>query len=75
MGIIPAMELGKLLIIIGVVFIGIGVLVLAAGHLPWLGKLPGDFSLKRGSFQLYFPLMTCVIISIVLTILFNIFKK
>jgi hypothetical protein len=71
----PLSGLGKALIIAGTIMAGIGVLFLIAPKIPWLGRLPGDLTVKRDGFRLYFPLTTCIIISILLTLLFNLFKK
>jgi ABC-type Na+ efflux pump permease subunit len=60
---------GKILIIIGLVIAGLGFLLLLGGKMPWLGKLPGDFFYKGKNFTFYFPLATCIIISIVLMII------
>jgi hypothetical protein len=60
---------GKILIVIGLVIAGLGFLLLLGGKIPWLGKLPGDFYYKGKSFTFYFPLATCIIISIILTII------
>ena len=64
--------MGKLLLIVGLVISGIGVLVMLG--LP-LGRLPGDFSVKRGNFAFYFPLTTSIILSILLTLLFAFFRR
>ncbi len=67
-------SLGKILIIIGALLIVVGVLVLIGGKLG-LGRLPGDIVFKKGNFTFYFPLMTGIIISVILTILFNIITR
>ena len=67
--------LGKMLILLGVLIIVIGVLLLVGEKIPWLGKLPGDIIIKREKFSFYFPITTCIIISIILTLLFWIFRK
>jgi len=67
--------LGKSLILIGLILIIIGIILNFAGKIPFLGKLPGDIYIKKGNFSFYFPITTCIIISIVLTLLFSIFKK
>jgi predicted MFS family arabinose efflux permease len=64
--------LGKLLLIVGLVISGIGLLVVLG--LP-LGRLPGDFSVKRGNFAFYFPLTTSIVLSILLTLLFAFFRR
>ena len=56
--------LGKTLIYLGIVIVIVGVLVSLAGRLPWLGQLPGDFHIQRGRFTFYFPLTTCMIVSV-----------
>jgi Protein of unknown function (DUF2905) len=60
---------GKILIIVGLVIAGLGLLFLLGGKIPWLGKLPGDFFYKGKNVTFYFPLATCIIISIILTII------
>jgi hypothetical protein len=64
--------LGKLLLIIGLVISGIGLLVMLG--VPF-GRLPGDFSVKRGNFAFYFPLTTSIILSILLTLFFALFRR
>ena len=64
--------MGKALVLIGLVLVGLGLLMTLG--LP-LGRLPGDFSVKRGNFSFYFPLTTSIIISLVLTLLFAMFKR
>ena len=64
--------MGKLLLIVGLVISGIGLLVMLG--LP-LGRLPGDFSIKRGNFAFYFPLTTSIILSILLTLVFAFFRR
>ena len=68
-------DLGKLLILFGVVLIVVGALLTLAGKVPWLGKLPGDIYYKSDHVTVYFPLATCVVISIVLTLLFYLFRR
>lgn len=68
-------DLGKILIIFGVVIVGIGVLLLIGDKIPWIGRLPGDIFIKKERFTFYFPIVTCIIISIILTILFSLFRK
>ena len=64
--------MGKLLVLIGLVIAGLGLLMMLG--LP-LGRLPGDFAVKRGNFSFYFPLATSIILSIVLTLLFSLFRR
>jgi len=68
-------ELGKLLIVFGLLIAGAGVLVVLAGRVPWLGRLPGDISVQRGNWTFYFPLATSILVSVVLTLLFWLFGR
>ena len=68
-------ELGKTLIIIGVVAIVIGALLMLSGKIPWLGRLPGDISIKNENFSFFFPLTTCILISIVLSFVLWLFRR
>jgi len=65
--------MGKLLIGMGIVLIIIGVIFLFGNKIPFLGKLPGDIYIRRGHFTFYFPLSTCLIISLILTLILTIF--
>jgi len=68
-------DIGKLFIILGVVFLVVGFLLSSKIHIPWLGKLPGDFVIKRDHFRFYFPLATSILLSILLTLLLRLFRK
>jgi hypothetical protein len=67
--------LGKFLILLGVFIILIGLFLLMGEKIPWIGRLPGDIIIKKEKFSFYFPITTCIIISIILTLLFWIFRK
>lgn len=62
---------GKLLIVVGASLILVGLLFTFWHRVPFLGRLPGDITVQKGSFHFFFPLVTCLIISLVLTILLN----
>jgi len=64
--------MGRLLIVIGLVVAAVGLLMTLG--LP-LGRLPGDFSIKRGNFSFYFPLATSILASIILTLLMMLFGR
>ena len=68
-------DLGKLLVIIGLVLTAIGVLLWSGFGRGWLGKLPGDIHYSRGNFSFYFPLVTCLLVSAFLTLLLWLFRK
>lgn len=67
----PWQSLGRILLLFGVLLIAAGGLLLLAGKLPGVGRLPGDILVRKGNFTFYFPLVTCIILSIVLTLLLN----
>ncbi|MGC2064552.1 MAG: DUF2905 domain-containing protein [Thermodesulfovibrionales bacterium] len=67
--------LGKMLIVVGIIFVIMGIAFLFGDKIPFLGRLPGDISIQKERFSFYFPITTCIIISIVLSILFAIFRK
>jgi Protein of unknown function (DUF2905) len=72
-------ELGKLLLVFGLLMIIVGGILLLGGNLagkvPWLGRLPGDIRIQRGNWSFYFPIVTCLVISAVLTLLFALFRR
>ncbi len=69
--------MGKYFIFIGIVFVSIGLLITSLSHFsPWRpGRLPGDFYFKRGNLSIYFPLTTCLLLSLLLTLLFSLFSR
>lgn len=75
----PQRELGKLLLIVGIVLAGAGALLLYSGKLPLrLGRLPGDIAYQGRHGSFYFPLATCILLSAALTLLFwavNFFRR
>ncbi|MBL7128439.1 MAG: DUF2905 domain-containing protein [Ignavibacteria bacterium] len=66
---------GKFLMIIGIVIFIAGIFLMFFNKIPFLGKLPGDFVIKKNNFTIYFPLITSIILSILLSILFYFFFK
>ena len=68
-------DLGRLLIVAGVILVIVGAVFLLAPKLPWLGRLPGDISYQRGLFSFYLPLGTCILISIILTVIFWLLRR
>jgi hypothetical protein len=68
-------EVGKLLVVLGIVVVLTG-LVLWSGFGPkWLGRLPGDIRIERGNSAFYFPIVTCIVISVVLSLVMSIFRR
>lgn len=66
--------MGRTLIIIGLILLVLGG-ILILGQKFGLGKLPGDIFIQKGNFTFFFPIVTCIIISLILTIISNIFRK
>lgn len=67
-------ELGRILILLGGVLLVAGLALVAAGRLG-LGRLPGDLVYRRGNFSFYFPLMTSILISVILSLLLWVFRR
>ena len=67
--------IGKLLIVVGLILVAVGFLLLFSDKIPWLGRLPGDITVKRDNFNFYFPLATCILISIILSLILWFFRK
>lgn len=67
--------IGKFLIILGGLIAFVGVVLMLSVKIPWLGKLPGDIVVQKKFFTFYFPLATCILISIFLTLLFWLFGR
>lgn len=68
-------DLGKTLIVIGLVIVAVGGVLLLAGRVPGLGRLPGDIYIRRGNFSFYFPVVTSLLVSVLLTLLFWLFSR
>ena len=68
-------DLGRMLAIFGGVIMVVGIALWTGFGASWLGRLPGDIRIERGNTAFYFPIVTCVIISIVLTLLLAVFRR
>ena len=69
-------EIGRFLIYAGLVLLALGlIIVLFGSKLSWLGNLPGDIRMERGNTRVYFPIVTMIVLSIVLTIIVNLFRR
>jgi len=75
----PLRELGKLLLVFGIVLVVIGGLLTLGPKLPGrlgrLGRLPGDIIIRREQFTFYFPLVTCLLLSVILSLIFWLFRR
>lgn len=68
-------SLGKMLLILGLFLSVVGVLLIGGGKLLGLGRLPGDVFFQKGHYSFYFPVVTCIVISVLLTLLANLFLR
>ena len=68
-------ELGKVLIIVGLAIALIGVLLWSGVGKGWLGRLPGDIHYTKGNFSFHFPIVTCLLVSALLTLILWLFRK
>lgn len=68
-------EIGKAMIVTGILLVAIGLLLTFGGKLNFIGKLPGDIRIERENFSLFFPLGTCVLISLLLSLIIWIFRR
>ncbi len=68
-------DVGKFLVFAGVIIALVGALLWSGFGKGWLGRLPGDVQYSKGNFQFYFPIVTCLILSILLTLLLRLFRK
>lgn len=66
---------GKGLIVLGLLLVVLGLVFTLGGKLPWLGHLPGDIYIQKGNFTFYLPLATCLLISLVLTLVLYLLKR
>ena len=68
-------DLGKMMVIAGLLLALVGALLWSGAGRNWLGRLPGDVNYKGNRFSFHFPIVTCIIVSIILTVLLRLFRK
>lgn len=66
---------GKTLVFLGLALVVVGALLWTGFGRGWLGRLPGDINIERGNFGFHFPVVTCIIVSILLTIIMSFFRR
>ena len=69
------MNMGKILIIAGIVLVVAGLVIQFFNKIPFLGKLPGDISIERENFKFYFPIVTSILLSVLLSLIFYLIGK
>ncbi len=67
--------LSKLMILLGILLVVAGIIMNISGKIPFFGKLPGDIYIKKGNFSFFFPITSCIIISIVISVILKLFGK
>ena len=68
-------EIGKMLLALGLVIAAIGLVLMFTGKVPFLGRLPGDIRIERENFSCSFPIVTCIIVSLMLTLILNLVMR
>ena len=68
-------DVGKLLIILGVFIVVVGLAMTFGPRIPFLGRLPGDIAIDRGNVHFYFPIVTSLVLSVLLTLILNLFFR
>lgn len=71
----PFSQFGRLILIMGVVLVVVGALMMFGPKIPFLGRLPGDIHLRGKNWSFHFPIVTSIVVSIILTILLNLFTR
>jgi len=71
----PFPDLGKVLVILGMALAGLGALLWSGLGRSWLGRMPGDIHYTKGDFSLHFPIVTCLVLSVVVTLLLWLFRR
>lgn len=67
--------LGKFLILFGVIFILLGIFLAFFQRIPYVGKLPGDILIRKGNTVIFFPIVTCILLSIIISLILNVFFR
>jgi len=70
-----ASDIGRMLLLVGGLLAVVGLIMLLAGKVPFLGRLPGDIVYHKGGTTIYLPLVTCLLLSLILSLLWNLFRR
>lgn len=68
-------DLGKTLILFGALIVAVGLLLTLGGKLPWIGRLPGDITIRKNGVVLYFPIASCLVASVLLSLILSLFRR
>ena len=68
-------SLGKIIVMAGVFLVVLGLILMFGEHIPFIGKLPGDIHIQKKNFSFHFPITTCIILSLLLTLVFHLLRR
>ncbi|HXC93347.1 MAG TPA: DUF2905 domain-containing protein [Geobacteraceae bacterium] len=68
-------DLGRSLLILGCIIAFAGAVLMLSGKLPWLGRLPGDIYVKKENFSVFFPITTCILLSLIISLILWFIRK
>lgn len=68
-------SVGRMLLIFGVVLVLLGLVLIVMGRIPFLGRLPGDIHIRRGAVEIYIPLATFLLLSLLTTLILNLLAR
>jgi hypothetical protein len=68
-------DMGRVLLVLGLAVAAVGAAMLMLPRMPWLGRLPGDIRIEREHFAVYVPIVTCLVVSGVITLILNVFFR
>lgn len=68
-------SLGRILILFGILLVVLGLVLTVGAKIPWLGQLPGDIYIRRENFSFYFPLTSCLLLSLIITLVLYLFRR
>ena len=68
-------DLGRILLFLGLGVAALGVVLMLGAKIPWIGRLPGDIVYRKGNFTFYFPLVTSILLSVILTLVLSLLRR
>ncbi len=68
-------DLGKTMVVVGLLLVGVGIMLWLGFGKNWLGRLPGDIHYTKGNFSFYFPCATCMVASLILSVIIWLLRK
>ena len=71
----PRFYFGRILVLLGVLLVAAGLIMMYIGKIPFIGRFPGDITVHGKGWSFYFPIVTCLILSLIITLLLNLFLR